>query len=95
MVPSLIPALPSYSKMSKYNPFSHYEDHAMPPALPIVIESEGQQFTIAELLNALRVLLVRHPELAGMPVFHAEYGGILPSRKIEVPPECEMMIIDQ
>ena len=67
----------------------------MPPAPPIIIESQGQQFTIAELLNALRVLLSRHPELAGMPVFHVEYGGIVPSRKIEVPPEGEMMVIDQ
>jgi hypothetical protein len=81
--------------MSKYNPFSHYEDAEMPPAPPIVIQSQGSQFTIAELVDRLRMLLMRHPELASLPVFHVEYGGIVPSRRIEVPSEGDMMVIDQ
>jgi len=55
----------------------------------------GPQFTIVELIEALRALLIRYPGLAHLPVFHAEGYGLIPSRKLEVPPDGSMMVIDQ
>ena len=77
---------------SKYNPGSRYEDDEMQP---ITVESLGPQFTIVELMDALRALLIRYPGLAHLPVFHAEGYGLIPSRKLEVPPDGSMMVIDQ
>ena len=77
---------------SKYNLYGDYE---MPQAEPVIIESQCGQFTIGELLRVLRDLLVEYPELASLPVFHVEHGGVVPSRKVEIPRSGDIMVIDQ
>ena len=72
-----------------------YDDYKMPPVEPVVVQSRQEQFTIAELLQILRELVRENPAAAALPVFHVEYGGIVPSRKIEIPREGDIMVIDQ
>jgi hypothetical protein len=81
--------------MSKYNPFSHYDEEMPPRPEPIIIESQGRQFTLAELINVLQELLHNRPELAMIPVFHAEFGGLARSAKVVVPSNQDKMVIDQ
>jgi hypothetical protein len=81
--------------MSKYNPFSHYDEEMPPHPEPIIIESQGRQFTLAELIDILQELLHSRPELATIPVFHAEFGGLARSAKVVVPSNQDKMVIDQ
>jgi hypothetical protein len=72
-----------------------YNDYEMPPVEPVVVQSRQGQFTIGELLQILRELVRENPAATALPVFHVEYGGIVPSRKVEIPREGDMMVIDQ
>jgi hypothetical protein len=78
--------------MSKYNP---YDDYEMARVEPVVVLSKQDQFTIGELLHILREIVRENPAAADLPIFHVVYGGIVPSRKVEIPPQGDMMVIDQ
>ncbi len=70
------------------------EDAAL-RAEPVIIHSLGPQYTIGELLHVLRELVAEYPQIVTLPVFHVEYGGLVPTRKVEIPRQGDMMVLDQ
>jgi hypothetical protein len=71
------------SKSSAFSSFASQAEHSE-QAQQTIYRARHGQLTVGELLRILENVLRKDPEATVMPVFHVEFGGLVPSTVVEV-----------
>ncbi len=71
------------SKSSAFSSFANQAEVSATQQAAIYRARHGQ-LTVGELLRILENVVRKDPEAREMPVFHVEFGGLVPSTVVEV-----------